>query len=405
MTTYTNPFTGQTISPSSVSYENITISQNTFLQWPINGNNATPASSIIDCTATTTGLLLELPPASQVSTGQTVLVRNVGTNTFTVTDVSGNTIIAVTSGVAQFIWLTDNTTNNGTWASVVLGAGTSSANASALAGYGLTAIGTTLNENLPVTYLYSNTTLNTTYRASFLVWSSGVGTITLPSSTTLGAGWFTVIRNGGTGILTLTPSGSDTIDGNANQQLQLTESLVIVSNGSSGFSTYAYGRSNQFAFTQLTKTITGGTVTLTAAEGSNVIQEYSGTLTSNCTVILPSTVQLYSLQNGTSGAYTVTFKTSSGSGTTLTVNQGSTAFAICDGTNVYSTITNTAISGTFTANVGSVTSPSINFAGNLTTGFYLPASNTVGVTANGAQVATFSPTGLYVANGISGGVF
>ena len=404
-TSYTNPFTGQTINPSSVSYENITISQNTFLQWPINGNNGLPASSIIDCTATTTGLLLELPPASQVSTGQTVLVRNIGTNTFTVTDTSGNTIIAIASGVAQFIWLTDNTTTNGTWASVTFGAGTSAANASALAGYGLTALGTTLNENLPITYVYSNTTLTTANRASVQVWSSGVGTITLPSSSTVTGGWFVVIRNGGTGILTLTPTGTDTIDGLSTQQLQLTESLVVVSNGTSGYSTYAYGRSNAFAFTQLTKTLTGGTVTLTATEGSNVIQEYSGTLTSNATVILPSTVQLYSLQNGTTGAYTVTFQTSSGSGTSLIVNQGQTAFAICDGTNVYSTTSNTAISGTFTANVGSASTPSINFSGNLSTGFYLPASNTIGFAVNGVQGMNLSSSGLYVANGISGGVF
>ena len=404
-TSYTNPFTGQTINPSSVSYENITISQNTFLQWPINGNNGLPASSIIDCTATTTGLLLELPPASQVSTGQTVLVRNIGTNTFTVTDTSGNTIIAIASGIAQFIWLTDNTTTNGTWASVTFGAGTSAANASALAGYGLTALGTTLNENLPITYVYSNTTLTTANRASFQVWSSGVGTITLPSSSTVTGGWFVVIRNGGTGILTLTPTGTDTIDGLSTQQLQLTESLVVVSNGTSGYSTYAYGRSNAFAFTQLTKTLTGGTVTLTATEGSNVIQEYSGTLTSNATVILPSTVQLYSLQNGTTGAYTVTFQTSSGSGTSLIVNQGQTAFAICDGTNVYSTTSNTAISGTFTANVGSASTPSINFSGNLSTGFYLPASNTIGFAVNGVQGMNLSSSGLYVANGISGGVF
>jgi len=404
MTSYVNPFTGQTISPSSVSYENITINSNTVLQWPINGNTNTPASSIIDCTATTTGLLLELPPAAQVSTGQTVLVRNIGTNTFTVTDNSGNTIIAVTSGVAQFIWLTDNTTTNGTWASVTFGAGTSSANASALAGFGLTAIGTTLNAAIPVSNIYSNTTLTTNNRASFQVWSSGVGSITLPSSSTVGGGWFVIIRNGGTGILTLTPTGTDTIDGNSTQQLQLTESLVVVSNGSTGYNTYAYGRSNQFAFTQLTKTITGGTITLTSAEGSNVVQEYSGTLTSNATVILPSTVQLYSLQNGTTGSYTVTFKTA-GSGTTLVVNQGSTAFAICDGTNVYSTTSNTASSGTFTANVGSATAPSINFSGNTNTGLYLPASNTIGFTVNGAQAATLTASGLYVANGISGGTF
>jgi hypothetical protein len=36
---------------------------------------------------------------------------------------------------------------------------------------------------------------------------------------------------------------------------------------------------------------------------------------------------------------------------------------------------------------------------------YLPSSNTLGISVNGAQAATFSATGLYVANGISGGSF
>ena len=406
MTSYVNPFTGQTISPSSISYESISISVNTTLQWPINGNTSTPASSIIDCTATTTGLALLLPPAAQVSTGQTVLVRNVGTNPFTVQDNNGGTIVSVSSGIAQFIFLTDNTTVAGTWASVVLGAGTSSANAGALAGYGLVALGSTLNQSYPVTNYYSNNTIPASARAQLIVWSSGVGTLTLPSAATVGTNWFCMIRNGGTGILTIAPVGADTIDGNANQQLQLTESLVIVSNGVN-WVTFGYGRSNSFAFTQLAKTIAAGTTTLSSVEGANIIQEYSssGALTGNAIVVLPSTVQLYSLSNFTTGAYTLTFKTAAVGGTTQVVNQGQTAFVVCDGTNVYSTTSNTATSGTFTANVGSASSPSINFSGNLSTGFYLPASNTIGFTVNGTQAATLSSTGLYVANGISGGTF
>ena len=407
MTTYTNPFTGQTIYPTTVSYESISISANTVLQWPINGNTGTPASSIIDCTATTTGLLLELPPASQVSTGQSVLVRNVGTNTFTVADNSGNTIISVASGIAQYIFLTDNTTTNGTWASVVFGAGTSSANASALAGYGLLASGLTLNQAYNVNNIYSNATLSSANRAQFIVWSSGVGSITLPSASTIGNNWFTIIRNNGTGILTITPVGIDTIDGNPTQQLQLTESLVIVSNGSTGYNTYAYGRSNAFAYTQLVKSVTGAAanITLTSAEGSNTIQEYTGTLSQNTTVTLPSTVQLYSLQNATTGSYSLTFKTSSGSGSTLAVASGQTAFAVCDGTNVFSTTSNTASSGTFTASLGSVTNPSITFSGNTSTGFYMPSSNVIGFAISGALGMSLSSTGLVVTNGIAGGTF
>jgi hypothetical protein len=410
MPSYVNPFSGQTISPSQVSYESISLTANLQLEWPINGNDATPASAIIDVTATSsgtgTGWLLELPPASQVSTGQSLIVRNIGSNTFTVADYSGNTIIAVTSGISQFIFLTSNSTTNGTWQSVVFGAGTSSANASALAGYGLLASGLTLNQAYNVTNYYSGTTLGAANRAQFNVWSGGVGAFTLPSASTIGNNWFTIIRNNGTGVLTLTPVGTDTIDGNVNQQLQLTESLVIVSNGSTGYNTYAYGRSNLFPFTQLAQVVTGGTLTLTAAQGANIIQGYSGVLTSNQIVVLPSTVQLYSLQNSTSGAFTMTFKTAVVGGATLVVNQGQTAFVVCDGTNVFSATSNSSSSfSSATLSAGTVLAPSLNFSGSTTTGLYLPSSNQIGFAINATNGMTLSNTGLAVTNGIAGGTF
>ena len=402
MTTYLDPFSGLTINPTQVGYESLTLSSTTFLQWPINGNTSSVVANIIDVTATTTGLLLCLPNATQVSTGQSVLIRNIGSNSFTVADVLSNTIITITSGLAWYIYLTDNTTSQGTWAEVQFGAGVSTANASALAGYGLTAINTTLNQAYSVSTLYSSTTLSASSRAQMFVWSTGAGTITLPSSGTAGNNWFAIIKNNGTGIVTITPQGSDTIDGNATQQLQLTESLVVVCNGS-GFNTFAYGRSNAFAYTQLAITVTGGTYVLSSAQAANTIQTYSGALGSNQIIQVPSTVQLYAITNNTTNAYTLTVKTS-GSGGTLSISQNQTVIAICDGTNVYNA--NSGAAGTFTSvtlAAGTVTTPTLTFTGNTTTGLYLPASNQIGVTVNGAQAALFSSSGLYVANGISGG--
>jgi len=349
-------------------------------------------------------LLLCLPNATQVSTGQSVLIRNIGSNSFTVADVLSGTIITITSGLAWYIYLTDNTTSQGTWAEVQFGAGVSTANASALAGYGLTPINTTLNQAYSVTALYSSTTLNTSSRSQMFVWSTGAGTITLPSSGTAGNNWFAIIKNNGTGIVTITPQGSDTIDGNATQQLQLTESLVVVCNGS-GFNTFAYGRSNAFAYTQLAVTVTGGTYVLSSAQAANTIQTYSGALGSNQIIQVPATVQLYAITNNTTNAYTLTVKTS-GSGGTLAISQNQTVIAICDGTNVYNA--NSGSAGTFTSvtlATGTVTTPTLTFTGNTTTGLYLPASNQIGVTVSGAQAAIFSSSGLYVANGISGGSF
>ena len=206
MTTYVNPFSGQTIQPSQVGYEQLTIATNTELQWPVNGNNSLVVANIIEVTATTGGLELIMPAATQVSTGQSVLIKNIGSNTFTVVDNSGGTIIAIASGIAEYIYITDNTTVAGSWETVTFGAGTSSANASALAGYGLKAISTTLNQSYPLASYYSNYTLTQADRAKFLVWNSGVGQFTLPVAADVGNDWFCMIRNGGSGILTIQPS-------------------------------------------------------------------------------------------------------------------------------------------------------------------------------------------------------
>jgi hypothetical protein len=415
MTTYVNPFTGMTISPSSVSYESLSISADTTLEWPINGTTGVPASSIIDVTASTVGLSLLLPPAVQVSTGQTVLIRNIGSNAFTVKNNIGGTIVSVASGIANFIYLTNNATIAGSWTSIVMGAGTSSANASALAGYGLTASGLTLNQTYTVVSYFSSATLPATAQASFVVWASGVGTLTLPSASTVGANWFCMVRNNGTGILTLTPAGSDTIDGNATQQLQLTESLVLVSNGS-GWNTFGYGRSNTFAYTQLVLSVTGGTTTLTATQAANTLQFYSGILTQNQIIVVPSTVQLYTVTNSTSGAYTFTVKTAVGGGATVTVATGTTLVLICDGTNVYNAASGSSSAVTsLTLGNGTLAVPSLKFTGDLNSGLYLPTSSKVGLVVANTEVGYYNASGLTlvgtgtfgsgVTGGIAGGVF
>ena len=405
MTTYTNPYTGQTISPSQVGYEYLSISTNTELEWPINGNTTDVVANIIEVNATVASLELTMPPATQVSPGQSALIRNVGSNSFTVVDNSGNTIVSIASGIAEYVYVTDNTTVDGTWTGVTFGAGTSAANAATLAGFGLQAISTTLNTATPVTSVSSNYLVSNVDRSSILVWTGGAGTFTLPSAGSLGESWFVVVKNNGSGILTVTPAGTDTIDGQANAQLQIDESFVLVSTGTNWVS-YAYGQSAQFFFTQLTKVVTGGTVTLTASEGSAIIQEYTGTLTSNCTVILPPTVQLYSLKNSTTGSFTLTFSTGVMGGTTVTLPQGQTIIAICDGTNVYSAQTaTTSFISSLTLGNGSAAAPSLNFFGDTVTGLYLAGTHQLGFAINGVSAGQLTSSGLLLPVGIAGGQF
>ena len=204
MTTYTNPYTGQTINPSQVGYESLTISADTYLQWPINGTDTNVVANILEVSATASGKNVYLPPATQVSNGQAFIVRNVGSTgnySFTLVDNSGNTVIVIpvaptTATVnSYYVYLTNNTTTNGTWATLAMGIGTSSASASTLAGYGLTAINNTLNESTPVTLVSSTYSFKAADLSSLFVWTGGAGTLTLPSAPSVINGWYVFINS------------------------------------------------------------------------------------------------------------------------------------------------------------------------------------------------------------------
>ena len=186
MTTYINPFSGDTIYPSVVSYQAISFFGDYDLQWPVNGNNETPVSGIIDATATQASSAICLPPANQVSTGQSILIRNVGVNTFEVQTNTGSAITTIAAGVAKYVFLTSNTTITGTWSAITFGAGTSQADAASLAGRGLVALNSVLNQSYPVQNYSSDFSYTSSNRADFTVWEGGVGIITLPSASSVG---------------------------------------------------------------------------------------------------------------------------------------------------------------------------------------------------------------------------
>lgn len=81
------------------------------------------------------------------------------------------------------------------------------------------------------------------------------------------------------------------------------------------------------------KSVAGGAnVTLTAVEQRCSILELTGVLTGSINVIVDETVWGWTILNNTSGAFTLTVKTSGGTG--ITVPQGKRAQLHCDGTNV-----------------------------------------------------------------------
>lgn len=82
-----------------------------------------------------------------------------------------------------------------------------------------------------------------------------------------------------------------------------------------------------------TKSVAGAVdVTLNQLEASNEILTVNGAITANINVILPTTPFIWNIYNNTSGAFTVTFKTASGTG--ISIGQTKRAILVCDGTNI-----------------------------------------------------------------------
>jgi hypothetical protein len=410
---YNSPFTGNVVQPTDVSYASYALTSTTGtiqLEWPINGSVSNyVAARVMQVSTTSTSYELWMPPANQSSVGQDALIYNTGGVTLTVKSFGGaSTIVSIpsTGGSAQYIFITSNGTTTGTWGVIAFGSTTSLATASALAGYGLAAIGSTLNQTTPVTAFASTYTLLASDRASTYVWTGGAGTLSLTSATTLGNNWFVFVRNGGSGTLTVSPSGGNQINGSASLALQPSDSCLIVCSGSA-FYTIGLGQGTQFSFTQLTKSVApGGAFTLSSTEAANVIQKYTGALSSNVTVTMPQTVQIYYITNQTTGAYTITFTTGASGGATATVPTAQQIILLCDSVNLYNASTIAAGATAVTLSNGAVGAPALSFASETTTGVYRPASGEFGISILGVQRLDVTAAGITVtgAGAFSGAV-
>jgi hypothetical protein len=337
---FTNTFGGTVVYPADVSYRAIALTANVTLTWPTElATNTNVVASIMDVTPSGAGFTIRMPDATQASVGQTALFFNVGASSFTVADNSGNTIQTIAAGQAWQIYLTGNATVNGTWRPIQYGAGTSSASASALAGAGLKAITTTLNQAAPTTLLSSNYTLTSVDRARVLVWNGGAGTFTMPSAATAGNDWFFDARNSGTGGLTITPTGGELINGQATLVFNPGDSARVITDGSN-FYTIGYGQSATFAFDYVSISLTGqpSPYTLSGTNLNRIAYQFSGVLTANMEIVVPNTIQQYWVRNNTTGSYTLTVKTAAGTG--VSVVQNGAAIMYCDGTNVVEADTN-----------------------------------------------------------------
>lgn len=91
---------------------------------------------------------------------------------------------------------------------------------------------------------------------------------------------------------------------------------------------------------QLSKAITGGSITLTSAEAGRGTIILTGTLASNATVNVPAAAGRWIFVNRTTGAYTTTIRPTGGNG--LVLAQGRSQFVFSDGTDLFAASTEVA---------------------------------------------------------------
>ncbi len=339
--TFTQTFNGGLISPAQPSYADYTTATaNLSLSWPLEtapSNNVVAA--INNIAFPTTGYTVTLAAASQVSPGIAPLFVNKGSDPFSVLGASGANILTASAGSAWYAYLTSGGTTSGTWSTFQMGAGTSSASASALAGYGLVAITTTLNQQYAATSTaVTPSTIGVTNRAALITWTGGAGVFNITAAATLTNGWFFNVYNNGTGALKLTPGAGEQING-AGAGVAFTlnpgDSAILVSDGVSAFYTIGFGQSATFAFDFTTINVAGtGNYTLSGTELNRIAYRFTGLLTGARHIIVPSTIQQYWVDNSTTGAFTFDVGTS-GQATPVGITNGSAREILyCDGTNV-----------------------------------------------------------------------
>lgn len=330
---YTDVFGGANIYPSEVSYSATALTANITLSWPEEtsaSNNL--AARIMDVTPDAAGRVITLPDANKSGTGNTILFNNKGAHSFTVNNAAGVQVVVVTPGTLWQVYLSNNASVGGVWQALAYGASSSVADASALAGTGLIAVGSELSQSVPVFNLNSNYSTGSNDRATLLLWTGAAGTITLPDPGSVGANWFIDLRNSGSGAVTVDPSGAVLIDGSSTKIYNPGDSSTIVCDGLAYY-TVGFGQASVFAFDYTSIDVAGtGVYTLSGSELNRIAYSFTGVLTGDRQIVVPATVQQYWVTNNTTGAHTLTVKTALGTG--VVVNQGQSAIMYCDSTNV-----------------------------------------------------------------------
>jgi hypothetical protein len=158
---------------------------------------------------------------------------------------------------------------------------------------------------------------------------------------TLRNNWFVYVRNSGSGALTVQTQGGDELDGSASITLNPEQGAHIVCDGDNFYTiskSTSASSSGGSSFSRISINVAGsGDYTLSAAEQGYTAYNFTGAITGNRNIIVPTTLKEYWVTNGTTGSFTFTVKTAAGTG--VAIGTGEARIVYCDGTNVVNAAT------------------------------------------------------------------
>lgn len=409
---YTNTFGGYNINTAFPSYIRYDLTANLQLNWASSFVDTAPGvnnvtAQINDLNPLVDNLTVTLADATLISVGQTIQFNNVGANNITINNFIGGeiSVIPTINNNQYILYLRDNSTPGGTWGITHLGAGTTSADAAALAGLGTVALNSEINTNFPGKTIGANYQVLLSDRASILVWTGGAGTITLPGQL---EGFYIAVNNEGTGVVTITTPDAKTIDGQLSFGLNPSESSYFIG-VEANWNTLGFGVESFFQVNVLAPidlSAVGPSKTLTNSESSRLVEQYTGTLANNVIVYYPAAAGQWYVWNNTNGLglYTVSAQLVGNVGLRIPIPQGEKIILYSDGNSMYNTPT-VATNAIFPD--GTVGLPGINFISDNTTGFYKPVSPPAGVvnySSAGTASLSFGGAAAGYGLGILGGL-
>jgi len=419
---FVDEFSNAPVQPAFSSYLSLELTENVALEWPFqNQNTLYPFSQTVQINGTdSANLVISLPDATVTSVGQTVCFLNSADQNVIISDFEQNIIVTIQPSQDYYLTLSDNSDPSGIWIEVQLGATTSSATAASLIDTSNDSNGHQNNGGLsafPTNYIKMNQRINlfsgSSYnqasgdRGSLLVWTGGNGSYNCLSAASIGNGYNFSIHNASTvsGVITLIPNGSDTIDGESTFTIKTNESATFISNGVSSFYSLGYGQ-------QFTNIITEADVPLSDAisniieitldQAKNLILNFTGSSGApfypDITISLPSNfVNQYYLQNSsTTNDIIVQVGTGVTSFNSRIPKNGDRIIGYTDLSNFYNIPNIFDLDNLFFAD-GTETNPSISFANDTSTGIF---RNTVdpenlgalAITQDGTACAFFKET-------------